>query len=146
MTKIDMTKLESFANKERSWDENIWRLIVFAITIIIAVWVLGILAYFYQEHQEEAAVMSVLGSSSSDLTDLEDAGFLHEQDDGEDAWIEYNAIADEYTMWTDDDSATLCDEQDGDDCEIGIEDFATVDEDGDCDDSVEDCVVYELDH
>lgn len=90
------TNIQAMINKQRSWDENIWRLIVFAITIIIAVWVLGLLGYFYTQYQEEARVMSVMSSSSSTPTDLLGIDYCDDTDDG--AGIEYDAVQWEYAV------------------------------------------------
>ena len=90
------TRFVNFVNKERSWDENIGRLIVFAMTIIIAVWVLGVLAYFYAENREEAAAMSVLGSTAATSQDLVDIWVC--ADDNDDNQVEYNAVSWEYTV------------------------------------------------
>jgi len=56
--------------KKRRWDENIGKLIVFAVTIIIAVGVLGTLAYFYNQSKKTEWYMSVLTSINSSADDL----------------------------------------------------------------------------
>ena len=66
---------KTLLTKMRRWDENIGKLIVFAITIIIAVGVLGTLAYFYNQSREVAAKMSILTATNSSSTDLKDSGF-----------------------------------------------------------------------
>ena len=38
--------------KTRKWDENIAKLIMFSVTIIIAVWLVGIIMHFYQKHKQ----------------------------------------------------------------------------------------------
>ncbi len=67
MTKILLTKV-------RKWDENIGKLIVFAVTIIIAVGVLGTLAYFYNQSRDTASKMAVITSINSDINDLKAIG------------------------------------------------------------------------
>ena len=56
--------------KQRKWDENIGKLIVFAVTIIIAVGVLWTLAYFYNQNKKVEWYMSVLASVNSSSDDL----------------------------------------------------------------------------
>jgi len=63
MTKTLLTKM-------RKWDENIGKLIVFAVTIIIAVGVLGTLAYFYNQSRKTASKIAVLTSINSSADDL----------------------------------------------------------------------------
>ena len=67
MTKTLLTKV-------RKWDENIGKLIVFAVTIIIAVGVLGTLAYFYNQSRDTASKMAVLTSINSSANDLKAIG------------------------------------------------------------------------
>ena len=88
--------IQDMINKQRSWDENIGRLIVFAITIIIAVWVLGLLGYFYTEYQEEARVMSVMSSSSSTLSDLQGIDVCGSGATA--GGIDFDAVANEYAV------------------------------------------------
>ena len=67
-----MTK--TLLTKARRWDENIGKLIVFAVTIIIAVGVLGTLAYFYNQSRDTASKMAVLTSINSSADDLKAVG------------------------------------------------------------------------
>ena len=93
MTKNVLTKM-------RSWDENIGKLIVFAVTIIIAVGVLGTLAYFYNQSRETATKMSVLTSTSSSSTDIGTMWFCPGSTDN---YVEYDPISDKYGLvcsWT----------------------------------------------
>ncbi len=89
MTKNVLTKM-------RRWDENIGKLIVFAVTIIIAVGVLGTLAYFYNQSRETATKMSVLTSTSSSTADLTWLWFC--TGSTKSAFISYTPIKDQYTL------------------------------------------------
>lgn len=88
--------------KKRSWDENIWKLIVFAVTIIIAVGVLGTLAYFYNQSRKNATNLSILTSTTSSASDLTGLNFC--SSDSINAHVTYTPISDEYTLtctwWT----------------------------------------------
>ncbi len=88
MTKNVLTKM-------RSWDDNIGKLIVFAITIIIAVGVLGTLAYFYNQSRNTATQTSVLTSTSSSATDINTMWFCSSTTGN---YVEYNPISNEYGM------------------------------------------------
>ena len=88
MTKNVLTKM-------RRWDENIGKLIVFAVTIIIAVGVLGTLAYFYNQSRETATKMSVLTSTSSSSTDIGTMWFCPGNTGN---YVEYDPISDKYGM------------------------------------------------
>jgi len=79
--------------KVRRWDENIGKLIVFAVTIIIAVGVLGTLAYFYNQSRENATQMSILTSTTSTTDDLNTAGFCQSATEG---YIKYDPVSDMY--------------------------------------------------
>lgn len=56
--------------KKRLWNENIGKLIVFAITIIIWIWVVSIYSYFFNVSSEQAVVQSILNSPSSTPDEL----------------------------------------------------------------------------
>jgi hypothetical protein len=88
---------KNILTKVRRWDENIGKLIVFAVTIIIAVGVLGTLAYFYNQSRENATKLSVLTSTTSNLKDLQDAGFC--KDDATEGKVVYQPIKDQYTLY-----------------------------------------------
>ena len=89
MTKNVLTKM-------RRWDENIGKLIVFAVTIIIAVGVLGTLAYFYNQSRETATQMAVLTSTSSSISDLTWLKFCGQDDT---TWyVQYSPVSDQYTL------------------------------------------------
>ena len=89
MTKNVLTKM-------RRWDENIGKLIVFAVTIIIAVGVLGTLAYFYNQSRKTATQMSVLTSTSSSISELTSLNFCPSTDN---TWfVSYSPINDQYTL------------------------------------------------
>ena len=90
-----MTK--SMLTKMRRWDENIGKLIVFAVTIIIAVGVLGTLAYFYNQSRENATELSVLTSTTSSTADLTGLWFCTASDTTS-AHISYSPINDQYTI------------------------------------------------
>ena len=85
-----------FINKVRKWDENIWKLIVFAVTIIIAVGVLGTLAYFYNQSRKNAVNLSLLTSTTSSTSDLTGAGFCTGTTTA--AYVTYTPISDKYTL------------------------------------------------
>jgi len=61
--------------KVRKWEENIHKLIIFAMMIIIAVGVLGTLAYFFNQSRQVAAKISILTATNSSSTDLKDSHF-----------------------------------------------------------------------
>ena len=82
-----------YLKKVRRWDENIGKLIVFAVTIIVAVGVLGTLAYFYNQSRENATQLSLLTSTTSSTNDLKDAGFCTGTDT---AYIKYDPVKDMY--------------------------------------------------
>jgi len=52
-------------NKRRAGDENIGKLIVFAITIVIAIGLVGLVSYFYTQSREQAVNTSILSSTNS---------------------------------------------------------------------------------
>jgi len=56
--------------KRRYWWDNIWKLIVFSITIVIAVWLVWILWWYYSKKLEEKKILSSLWSISTDLKTL----------------------------------------------------------------------------
>jgi len=85
--------------KVRKWDENIGKLIVFAVTIIIAVGVLGTLAYFYNQSRENATQLSVLTSTTSSTADLTGLGFCDSTTTQ--AHVSYTPISDQYTLYCD---------------------------------------------
>jgi len=87
-----MTK--SILTKKRSWDENIGKLIVFAVTIIIAVGVLGTLAYFYNQSRKSATELSVLTSTQSSANDLKSLKFCSSSD----WYVSYDPITDIYWL------------------------------------------------
>ena len=82
--------------KVRKWDENIGKLIVFAVTIIIAVGVLGTLAYFYNQSRQNATELSVLTSTTSSTSDLTGLGFCTGNPSS--AYVSYSPINDQYTI------------------------------------------------
>jgi len=88
MTKNVLTKM-------RSWDENIGKLIVFAVTIIIAVGVLGTLAYFYNQSRDNAVMKSLITSTATKWADLETKGLCSGTTVG---YVTYSAIANKYTL------------------------------------------------
>ena len=90
-------KTTAILKKVRRWDENIGKLIVFAVTIIIAVGVLGTLAYFYNQSRENATQLSVLTSTTSSADDLTNLGFCTWTDTAG-AHVSYTPIEDKYTL------------------------------------------------
>jgi len=87
-----MTK--NILTKVRKWDENIGKLIVFAVTIIIAVGVLGTLAYFYNQSRQNATELSTLTSTTSSKADLVWLNFCADWD----AHVNYDPIKDMYGL------------------------------------------------
>jgi len=57
--------------KFRKWESQIWMLIVFAVTLIIAVWVLWILSYFYTKTLSNKKYVSILWNIHSSLDELQ---------------------------------------------------------------------------
>ena len=94
--------------KVRRWDENIGKLIVFAVTIIIAVGVLGTLAYFYNQSRKNAVVQSLITSTATkgeDLAkDISGEGALCTNKTG---YVTYDAMDNEYTLHCSVSCATL---------------------------------------
>ena len=82
--------------KVRRWDENIGKLIVFAVTIIIAVGVLGTLAYFYNQSRQNATELSVLTSTTSSVSDLTGLGLCNSNTTQ--AYVSYTPVTDQYTL------------------------------------------------
>lgn len=80
-------------NKRRSGDENIWKLIVFAITIVIAIGLVGLVSYFYTQSRQAAVNTGVLGSTSSTATEI-----LKIMPSCSATWVVYDAIANRYSF------------------------------------------------
>lgn len=90
-------------NKKRSGDENIGKLIVFAITIVIAIGLVGLVSFFYTENRQVAVNTAVLSSTTSSAENIEDLVAACAGATG----ITYNAISNVYTMVAPTD-ATAC--------------------------------------
>jgi hypothetical protein len=88
---------KNILTKVRRWDENIGKLIVFAVTIIIAVGVLGTLAYFYNQFRENSIKLSVLTSTSSSTDDLKKLGFC--SSGTTEGYIKYDPVKDIYGIF-----------------------------------------------
>jgi hypothetical protein len=58
-------------NLQRKGDENIGRLIVFAITIVIAIGVVSLVSYFYNQNRENAATTATVFSQTATVADFE---------------------------------------------------------------------------
>lgn len=84
-------------NKRRSGDENIGKLIVFAITIVIAIGLVGLVSYFYTQSREAAIVSGVLGSTASSAADIQKVPGLSSACAGSPK-ISYDAIGNVYTV------------------------------------------------
>jgi hypothetical protein len=91
--------MEKMINKRRAGDENIGKLIVFAITIVIAIGLVGLVSYFYTQSRQVAVNTSILGDVNSSTGDI--AKVLPSCTNGS---ITYDAIQNTYTM-----SGTTCD-------------------------------------
>ena len=92
----------TYLNKKRSGDENIGKLIMFSITIIIAVGLVGLITYFYNSSRQNAVAGSVLGSSASSVKDINNViKNITESSTSGCAWADsftYNAISWKYTI------------------------------------------------
>ena len=88
-------KATAILKKVRRWDENIGKLIVFAVTIIIAVGVLGTLAYFYNQSRQNATELSVLTSTTSSTEDLQNLKFCSGWSA---AYVSYTPVTDQYIL------------------------------------------------
>lgn len=88
-------------NKRRTGDENIWKLIVFAITIVIAIGLVGLVSYFYTQSREAAVNTWVLGSTSSTLTEIAKIMPLCTA-----TWVIYDAISNKYSFAGGQDAST----------------------------------------
>lgn len=82
-------------NKRRSGDENIGKLIVFAITIVIAIGLVGLVSYFYTQSRQAAVDTGILGSTSSSAADIAKVLTCATANS-----ISYDAIANVYTFKT----------------------------------------------
>ena len=82
--------------KRRKGEENIGRIIVFAITIVVAVGLTAIISYFFNKYRNQAIDLAVLTSTTSSLEDITDRGFC--SDSTTTAYIKYNAYTDQYTL------------------------------------------------
>jgi len=92
MTKDILTKV-------RKWDENIGKLIVFAVTIIIAVGVLGTLAYFYNQSRKNATELSTLTSTTSSASDLINLKFCGGTAGTDTGHVSYDPVTDTYGLF-----------------------------------------------
>lgn len=86
--------MEKIINKRRAGDENIGKLIVFAITIVIAIGLVGLVSYFYTQSREAAVNTGVLGSTSSTPADLKKVAKCT----GTDVKVAYDAISNNYSL------------------------------------------------
>lgn len=87
-------------NKRRSGDENIGKLIVFAITIVIAIGLVGLVSYFYTQSREAAVTNGILGSTASSSTEIKQVldKYFTTSCAGTAATISYEAISGVYTL------------------------------------------------
>lgn len=97
-------------NKKRSGDENIWKLIVFSITIVIAIWLVGLVSYFYNTSRQQAVDISVLSSINSSSNEIQ--GVVPDCS-GTGVQIQYNAITNQYSMTLEDNETAVA-------CEAGL--------------------------
>ncbi len=90
-------------NKKRSGDENIGKLIVFAITIVIAIGLVGLVSFFYTENRQVAVNTAVLSSTNSNSADIVAVLANSSATDactasGSGFTIDFNAISNLYTL------------------------------------------------
>ncbi|MBS8122384.1 hypothetical protein [Candidatus Vampirococcus lugosii] len=83
-------------NKERYGDINIGKLIILSISIILAVWLIGILLYFNIKYQKTVVLYSALGNIDTASQILIDLDICDE--DSKNIKITYNAISSKYTL------------------------------------------------
>lgn len=81
--------------RKRLWDENIGKLIMFSVTIIIAVGLVGLLTFFYNESRTSTTQMSVLWNANSTATNISDAWFCTASASNT---IAYNPISGTYAI------------------------------------------------
>jgi len=55
---------------KRKWDENIWKIIVFSLTILIAIGFVATATYFYNINKEKAILSSVIFDPASTTADI----------------------------------------------------------------------------
>ena len=79
--------------KKRAWFENVGRLVVISMTIIIAVGVVGLFWHFFMENRQSAVDMSVLASSTDNSEALLDLWICENPGS-----IDINAIANTYEL------------------------------------------------
>jgi uncharacterized membrane protein len=84
-------------NLQRKGDENIGRLIVFAITIVIAIGVVSLVSYFYNENRENAATTATVFSQTASVSDLDKLNLLTTTVTNEAVDIQYSALDGVYT-------------------------------------------------
>lgn len=84
-------------NKKRSGDENIGKLIVFAITIVIAIGLVGLVSFFYTESRQQAVNTAVLSSTNSTPAEILAIPGLTTACAGV-TGISYNAISNNYAL------------------------------------------------
>lgn len=90
-------------NKRRSGDDNIGKLIVFAITIVIAIGLVGLVSYFYTQSRQAAIVTWILGSTSSNAVEIDKLAALSTTDyfgPNCATSIQYDAIANTYALYS----------------------------------------------
>ena len=75
-------------NKKRSGDENIGKLIILSVTIIIAVWFAWLITYFYQVSKEKEIYLSVLLDVKSTPENVNELDWFEWCT----YWISFNAI------------------------------------------------------
>lgn len=84
------------AKVKRSGDQRIWKMIVFAWVIVIAIWLVWLVSYFYKESRETAITKAILASTSSNGNDINKIAWL--ENCLPNTSISYDAFGDIYTL------------------------------------------------
>ena len=81
--------------KTRKWESQIWMLIIFSVTIIIATSIIGLLFFYYKKHLKEKVYISILWNMHVKLADLNDIWLCKTSSS---AIIKYTPISDTYLL------------------------------------------------
>jgi len=79
----------------RRWEENIWKVIIFSMVMIIAAGLVWLISYFYKDTVKTKAYVSVLWSKYISIWDLHDLWLCKTSSY---AKIDYNPLKDTYTL------------------------------------------------
>lgn len=81
---------------KRSGDQRIGKMIVFSEVIIIAIWLIGLVWYFYTDSRKTAITKAILASTSSNGNDINKIAGL--ENCLSNTTLTYDVISDIYTL------------------------------------------------